>query len=150
MPRATALKSSLGATPVDDLVAWLTQIWDEQEKAARDRWTMNPLAPPIEVQYGGGINPDMVTVSAPGSRLTRTMTPEEYQRTYLLPAPDERALARIAADRQILELHTGPHECPFWDGNGEFWEDLYCPTTLLLAKAHADRPGFRDEWRVTA
>ena len=144
-------------TPVDDLVAWLTQVWDEQEKAARDRWTMNPLAPPIEVQYGGGINPDMVTVSAPGSRLTRTMTPEEYQRTYLLPAPDERALARIAADRQILAQRER-YRAELSKSSADPARQMNIPilvnvilaldeTVKIAGSAYADRPGYQEAWK---
>ena len=135
-------------TPVDDLAGWLTQVWDEQEKAARDRWTWNPLAPPMDVQYGASIDADMVTLSAPGSSLTRTMTPEEYQRTYLVPAPDEQALARIAADRQILARCMKVLSLP-----ASAWEysdapDLAEATIRDLAQPYADREGFREEWRA--
>ena len=113
-----------GVTPVDDLGAWLTQVWDEQEKAAHYI---------LDGGHWRGIHVDSATEVA----------------VHIEAWNPASVLARIAADRQILALHTGVHECPFWDGHGERWEDLYCPTALLLATAHADRPGFQKAWWVT-
>jgi hypothetical protein len=79
-------------------------------------------------------------------------------------------LARIAADRQILELHTGPHDCTelhtgtyaddwpedaSWGKAGtewrhavnEYFDDEPCPTQRLLASPYVDRPGFQEAWR---
>jgi hypothetical protein len=62
-------------------------------------------------------------------------------------------LARIAADRQILALHTpfkssmGYRECPTCGSTGVDGDGSYCPTAKLFALPHADRPGFREEWK---
>jgi hypothetical protein len=110
---------------VDDLAAWLTQVWDEQEKAA------DPADRRDIIYY-------------PAERSGFPVSNVE---------PIERAsvLARIAADRQILafvqrvQLNAG--EPPHWDvGDAEALGHV----VKLLAQPYADRPGFRDEWRVTA
>lgn len=114
----------------DDIAAWLTAIWDEDEAAYRE-------------------NPD-----------------DDY-----MPIDAQAALARIAADRQILELHMGAHMCgeihtgtysadwpeaAAWGKPGGEWrhvssegfeEDETCPTVRLLAFPHADRPGCQESWR---
>ena len=115
----------------DDLVGWLTQVWDEQEKDAS-----NPIKGEIHSRDCESI---------------REHTP--------LPCEcgvPEQILNRIAADRQILALHKPyDHEgigvlcnrCEGGAGAGPPWP---CQTVRLLAQPYADRPGFRDEWRVTA
>jgi hypothetical protein len=76
-------------------------------------------------------------------------------------------LARIAADRKILELHRGPHECRVfktgtypanWTGeeiaesgewvyvSTEYFEDEPCPTKLVLASPYKGREGWLEEW----
>ncbi|GIJ35010.1 DUF6221 family protein [Micromonospora sediminimaris] len=61
-------------------------------------------------------------------------------------------LAELDARRRILDLHTGPHECPEWDQTvNESCTGYYgaegCPTLRLLAVPQDHRPGYRDEWR---
>ena len=142
---------------MDDLVAWLTQVWDEQEKAAR---FAHELAASID--YG--------IVDFQWVRFVRDM-PGGMVKSHSFdtgaPSPAE-VLARIAVDRQILALHKPGVDwlcrtcCgeayleEYWDGETETTEwkraELAwpCPTVRLLAQPYADRPGFRDEWRVTA
>lgn len=108
-------------TVVEDLAVWLTAVWDEEERLA--------------------------TYALGRPWLKTKLYPDEPWHFLPLYQP-ELALARIAADRKILALHTGTHECPSFDDNCGWWEDIYCPTLLVLASAHADHPGFRPEWLV--
>lgn len=58
-------------------------------------------------------------------------------------------LADVAIKRQIVELHTGSHECSTFEDNCT-WIDgdgQACSTLLLLASEFADRPGYDDEWK---
>lgn len=132
----------------DDIAAWLTQILKEDERAARaqkasaDGW----LEPPP--RFG----PSHGYVGAP------------------VRPKFEQIIARIEADRQILELHVGAHDCveirtgthpadwpesaPWGKPGGEWrhaanehFEDESCPTVRLLALPHADRPGYQEAWR---
>lgn len=106
--------------PVDDLAAWLTQIWDEQEELWRQ----------------GLRHPRVIEQTA-----------------------SREALARIAADRQILALHK-PYQriiglgCEVCLGSANKGKDAAfpgfpCPTVRLLAQPYADRPGFQEAWRVS-
>ena len=103
-------------TQTVDLAAWLTRIWDEEERHA-----LSDLSQP--------------------------------EPPYLL-------VARIAADRKILELHRP--ERPPWStmqapgcrtcGTAQAWDDkaqqANCETLRLLASPYADREGFQDAWAV--
>ena len=128
---------------MDDLAAWLTQIWDEQEKAAqeaRDATLHTPWAGPVITQHMTLNNPTVV-------------------------------LAWIAADRQILALHAArpirrtrreeasgrplrPGDlrvvCDECSGDDDPYIDQVaypCETVRLLALPYADRVGYREEWR---
>ena len=95
-------------TPVDDLAAWLTQIWDEEE-------------------------PNIRMAIATGEH-----------------GVSQFDLDRLAADRQILALHTSFARYRPSCRTCESRESYPCDTARLLAQPYADRPGFRDEWRVTS
>lgn len=63
-----------------------------------------------------------------------------------------RALHEVEAKRAILELHSGSHECPVYDHNGDIdncgWIDEGdCPTKQHLAAVYSDHPGYRPEWK---
>lgn len=151
------MRSTARVAPVDDLAAWLTQIWDGLEafarKAGGDVWTLD-----------GGIY---------RKHPTHEVVDWVYDDADEHIAANDPAsvLARIAADRQILELHTGAHDCqeirtgtysddwpefiPWGTAGGQwrhpgaeyFEEGEPCPTVRLLALPHADRPGYQGAWR---
>ena len=111
---------------MDDLVEWLTQIWDEEAKLAK--------------------------------RAGDALTAPEIDNYGHLTVPSAWMLARIAADRQILDEHGVAWNaevctvCHHLTGDdlqvdNDPWP---CRTVRLLAQPYASRPGFRDEWRVTA
>ena len=114
-------------TVVEDLAAWLTQIWDEEErlaKAALGYETSDHDGPFLRhtVDYLGPELADHIAAHDPAS-----------------------VLARIAADRKILALHSGEQDWPCQVGN---YVEEPCETRLLLASRYQDRPGFRPEWSV--
>ena len=137
-------------TVVEDLAAWLTAVWDEEERLAKkaggDRWI---------------IDGSIVHESRPHEDVVDWVYDEADEHiAYHDPA---QMLARIAADRKILALH---HKAGFtvFTMNGEAEqrerycevcqrgdeEELVypCETLLLLASPYADREGFRSEWLV--
>ena len=115
-------------TPVDDLAAWLTQIWDEQEKIAQG----------------------VVDRSAPDEATIYLEDPWPEEAAYLPHIKPASVLARIAADRQILadyryyEADYRANPTPTLEGQ-RFGLLL---ALTRLAEAYADRPGFREEWRA--
>lgn len=115
---------------MDDLAAWLTQIWDEDE-------AQFPKACEAEAEY----------LRSDGMPDT---TADEVREFWLKPETGTEwpfRLARIAADRQILAMHTGHHECPSIEDNCGWVTDDRCATVRLLASAYADRPGYQEAWR---
>jgi len=149
---------------VEDLAAWLTAVWDEEEeialtaagwdhsgrKRANGQWVRSGIGSVEDAERRSVIYSDNDQVT--GSVADHV--------AYHDPAS---VLARIAADRKILAMHAGNHECPSAEDNCGWWtpgeanfvgesEVLtpgpYCPTILLLASPQADKPGFRPEWLV--
>lgn len=103
-----------------ELVEWLSAIWDEDEE-----WAGSFDQP-------DGFYPDPHEVGA--------------------PAHHDQILARIAADRQILVLHLNANAVPaaassFTRGQDDGYRQATADVLRLLAQPHADRPGFREEWR---
>ena len=141
-------------TSVDDLAAWLTQIWDERE-----------------AQFVKACEAEAEYLRSDGMPDT---TADEVREFWLRPESDTGwalDLARIAADRQILARLTAleteqkrlNREYQDWvDGNDsthpkparfsetERKEILGLRMALrFLASAYADRPGYREEWLVS-
>jgi hypothetical protein len=122
----------------DDLTAWLTQIWDEEGRLATEA-------------FRAGFDDHTPTGEQWG-------VPHVIGQHMLRHVPDV-VLARIAADREILALHA-PAKPP-WPtqmepgcricATAQIWDQVAneanCRTLCLLASAHADRPGYREEWR---
>jgi hypothetical protein len=127
-------------TQTVDLAAWLTSIWDEEERLAKE-------------------------ALAPDWRGSKTFYDTEGAQQdswglWLFHIYPASVLARIAADRKILELHSAEpnpllsRKTLSWAERGKLplvcsecsgaWP---CRTLLLLASPYADRPGFREEWR---
>lgn len=145
---------------MDDLVRWLTEVWDEEEAAAR-AGGRSGFAWKVYAQQDADDDVHVVSgweIGAEDGRLPGYVRVAELQVyngenqedllefTHIVRHDPASVLARIAADRKILELHTGgvsyPDECGLCN------EALPCQTVRLLGSVHADRPGYRDEWRV--
>lgn len=118
---------------VEDLAAWLTAIWDEEERAAQgvvDRYAPDDASIYLEDPW-----------------------PEEA--AYLPYIKPASMLARIAADRSILARYqraclraddpTEDEQVRYeWGVIASTYEEVLCE----LASAQADRPGFKPEWLV--
>lgn len=124
-------------TVVEDLGSWLTSIWDEEERLARD-----------EVEVAEHVyDSSEFTVEYQWARMTRH-TSGGWGQSFAPSAPSPASvLARIAADRKILALHAiGQDPCDAHDG--VTMRSVACDTVRLLAEPNADKPGFRSEWLV--
>ena len=63
-------------------------------------------------------------------------------------APD-RVLAECAARRAIVEMHTGPHECPTPESSCGWCVDSdECDTCRAFALPYADHPDFDPAWSL--
>ena len=116
-------------TQTVDLAAWLTQIWDEQEKDAT--------------------NPIKGEIHSRDCESTREHIPFPCE-----CGVPEQILARNAADRRVLELHAPyDHEgigvlCICCAGGAGAGPDWPCETLRLMASPYIDREGFQEAWRV--
>lgn len=116
----------------DDIAAWLTAIYDEQERSTR------------------------AALLAITSRLSGYEAEDPFEllhdrdySAYAFHVPPELVLARIAADRKILALHAPfqglePPHPSYCEACGASWP---CATVRLLALPHADRLGYNEQWR---
>lgn len=132
---------------MDDLVAWLTRIWDQQEVQAR---AVLDRSAPWDGQW---VNDENLALRTYNGWVLASNRGEPFAFgliDHIVNHDPAAVLARIAADRQILAMHTGFHECPSPDDNCGWVTDDRCATLRLLAQPYADRPGFRDEWRVSS
>ena len=125
----------------DDLAAWLTQIWDEQEKAARAAFSNQ--ADPEEGwgEDGRAVTPHVGVIH------------EDVQRAHVVAWHPGVVLDRIAADRLILARFEAVRNAPmgpdaFANGVGMARFAELEAVVKHLALPHADRPGYREEWRV--
>ncbi len=139
-------------TQSDDLADWLTQIWDEQEKLARAAqddapsltWEAEKVYDGVyTIQLGPSEHPDNDSYDVGWD----VRMPREIAR-YIAANDPASVLARIAADRQILAMHTGNHECPSVEDNCGWVTDDRCSTVRLLALPYADRPGYQESWKL--
>lgn len=149
----------------DDIVAWLTAIYDEQERERLDELErgsrIRTIAHPNQ-QNGQrvAVCDDCNDWAGEGSR-------DEVERAGVQHVRDkhdyERVLARIAADRQILALYADARDS--YDSIRNTFADDDSPrakveragyaqataalqgVVRLLASAHADRPGYNEQWR---
>jgi hypothetical protein len=136
---------------VDDLVQWLGQQLDEDERIARAA-----TAGPWTAMGQGVLDP-----SPPSNRLGIGMAvghaaaSADYNETaeHIARHDPARVLREIDAKRQIIALHHQLEDaqemldfCATCDATGKYPE-YPCTTLRLLALPYADRPGYREEWR---
>lgn len=149
-------------TVVEDLAAWLTGIWDEEEVWAR------AVLDRSEPWKGEWVNDENLALRTRNGWVLASHGGKPFAfglLDHIVRHDPASVLARIAADRKILALHSfhmvpsldsrlqpipgsrRPHcdTCASQDENGEDWP---CVTVRLLAEPHADKPGFRSEWLV--
>jgi hypothetical protein len=136
---------------MDDLIEFLRAQLDEDERVAREAttgpWRHNPdkhwRKPGTswfeEAVFAGPAGADATCVAGTGE----TDDPQSMADAEHIARWDPvRVLARVAADRRILELHSSPD--PSCDACG--WIQP-CETVRLLALPYADKEGYRPEWR---
>jgi hypothetical protein len=135
----------------DDLVTWLRNALDDDERMARRLQDNRPGPWSIDVDYPGepaggtavlDVHRELVAVARGG-----------YVGDYMSERSPDLVLRDIAAKRRIIELCepplidvSSPGECPprYIEGRGASWGE---PVLRLLALPYADRPGYREEWR---
>jgi hypothetical protein len=151
----------MSTSPVDDLLVWLREQLDEDERLARTIELRSPSPWRVDVEpwatNGAGIvdaRNDAVAVAI-----------GDYAAEYIVRWPPSRVLREVEAKRKIVDLHTpagGPPTggdviklCPrcFWPGPAEQdgiescgWSAYPCVTLCALALPYSDRPGYRQEW----
>jgi hypothetical protein len=139
----------------DDLISWLTQQLDEDERIARSTF----LVEGDDGEWIVSFNPD--TDEATGV-LGRSIhigmiggngdLDEVCQAEHIVRFNPARVLREVEAKRQILAQHPPGEDGYCGDGlglDGCKW-DWPCPTVRLLTLPYADRPGFKEEWRDRA
>jgi len=140
---------------MDELVRWLGQQYDKDERIARaacwdeqsDVWTARPPQDRYERYVVVDYLDDGVVV----------VTPENADADgvgqHIAEHDPARVLREIDAKRQLIALHQeveDPEEmqdyCATCEVTGNY--PYYpCATLRLLALPYADRPGYRDDWR---
>ncbi|WP_432010164.1 DUF6221 family protein [Streptomyces cucumeris] len=112
---------------MDELVRWLGEQLDEDERVAR------------ECAGNGEWDADDIAIYGPD------LAPEVRQ--HMAEHDPARVLREIDAKRRILAEHAlNGWVCSTCD-NGEVEQVFPCPTLRLLALPYADRPGYREAWR---
>ena len=140
---------------VDELTAWLTAIWDEDEAVAR---AVKAAGRPLEGGTGSWFESDRSIGDRTGYVVAYGVE-WDAARKHIASHDPAHVLARIAADREILAEHAPAK--PSWAGRMEracrtcgtaqIWDQVAyeanCRTLCLLASVFADRPGYREEWK---
>jgi hypothetical protein len=142
-------------TQTVDLAAWLSGIWDEEERLAKACIDVNVLAgmrrgidPPRWVRHGMAIYDDRAYGS--GAPVLRVQHSWPREIDHIVLHDPVSVLARIAADRAVLaefvardndvDLMLGP-DCL----RQREWSGLRL-AIRLKAEQYKDRPGFNPEW----
>jgi hypothetical protein len=132
----------------DDLLRWLGEQLDEEERVARaagGRWRE--------------LSGNWVTASDVDHRVAMVLAAAE--RAHIVAHDPARVLREIEAKRELLKEHTVDgwtcSTCAMpedfdedADGNREWsrrGQDFPCRTLRLAASVYADRPGYREDWR---
>ena len=139
-------------TQTVDLAAWLTRIWDERV----EQLTRVTAAWPETAEK---VYNEVYSLALP---LTDADDPSDWdvrvrreEALHIAASSPARELARIAADRKILELHgvewrqrpdheIGDSDDP-WCG-ACLDEDYPCATLRLLASPYKGREGWQEAW----
>ncbi|MFE0470444.1 DUF6221 family protein [Streptomyces sp. NPDC058947] len=138
---------------MDDLVRWLGEQLDEDERMAKATTERQPYDEWDAV--GAGDDDDAARSHWGVVRIARmAQSPAARSLAVHIARHDPaRVLREIDAKRQLLDLHE-PGEMEYVDGDVcmacdvRGGEPFYpCKTLRLLALPYADRPGYREEWR---
>ena len=159
----------------DELVRWLREQLDEDERIAKaaasvapvlgaENWRSREGMPEEGFRYWciTTTPPDhtVTTVELAGSGRSGGGVHEEAVAQHIAAHDPARVLREIDVKRRVLEIHRviggwededgqdiglGCNEC----GHSAEYSDRggWCDTVRLLALPYADRPGYREEWR---
>ena len=140
-----------------DLVEWLTKVWDEEERAAKACFSINVLAdmlngiqPPRWVRDGARIYDDRARGN--GQPIVRVGHSWAREIDHIVTHDPASVLARIAADRAILDLHaqawdtSKDERAEPYDHCATCWGGWPCPTLRLLASPYKGREGWQENW----
>jgi hypothetical protein len=132
---------------MDELVRWLGEQFDEEERIARSAggtawlewaeggWVETAVVPKAEWKGPGDDGRHVASVRA------------AEDRAHIVRHDPARVLREIEAKRRILAEHSlNGWVCTTCD-NGEVEQVFPCPTLRLLALPYEDRPGYREAWR---
>lgn len=151
---------------IDDIAAWLGQVWDTDEglarKATAGPWRHDPrkhwrkpgTAWFEEAVFAGPAGKDAVCVAGTGE----SDDPQSiYDAAFIAQHDPETMLARIAAGRQILDEYQWARKtCAALDTTRTMETGVVASVAQLntlervvrlLALPHADRPGYQESWR---
>lgn len=124
-----------------DLASWLTAVWDEEERLAKAAFSSQ-----WDPENGWGENGHTVTPHV-------GIIHEDVQRAHVVRWHPGAVLARIAADRKILELHVYTVDGSGWvdcTNCGEVGNETdgikECLHRRLLVSPYKDREGFQEAW----
>lgn len=131
---------------MDDLAAWLTNVWDEQEAAAKAEVDMVAYVYDRPEDVGVQVSYEWVRFTKHPRGGTGSLF------AYGAPSPTQ-VLARIAADRKILDLYRNAKNAsggllPFTRGQGDGYRQALEDVLRLRAAEHASRPGYQEGWAV--
>lgn len=140
---------------VEDLAAWLTAVWDEEERLASDDLTPGPWTLEYECPEGEHDHDWDEVWIAGHHRSTVAGFNERYtcaprDAAHIVRQQPASVLARIAADRKILAdyqrlLFDDPlRRTDYFRGQRDALEYV----VKHKAEQYADREGFRSEWLV--
>ncbi|MFJ4712705.1 DUF6221 family protein [Streptomyces sp. NPDC088785] len=123
----------------DDLVQWLGEQLDEDERIARAAtagpWTQSGIG-----EYGWG-----VAFSVPGAGVEANDSDQGRADADFIAAQDPaRVLREIDAKRELLVWLVRKDD---WALDNDLWTWDSDDALLLLALPYADRPGYREEWK---
>lgn len=136
---------------MDELIAWLRQQLDEDERVARaategasGRWRRITNGTGGGVSYDDGPD-DWPVWSTNGVVVYDEGFPTKPQAEHIARWDPARVLREVEAKRLILSEHAGVDVCDAHDAN---LETVPCPTLLALALSYSDRLGYREEaWK---
>lgn len=121
-----------------DLAAWLTRIWDEEERLAKAAFSSQEDPENGWGEDGRAVTPHVGVIH------------EDVQRAHVVRWHPGTVLTRIAADRKILEDYLKAVEDSRPSGNPTLWgkEARFGLWIAVqhLASPYKGREGWREEW----
>lgn len=151
----------------DDLIAWLNQQIDDDERVANEaggnEWATVALGSSVVAFNTSATFTDINPAEEVKLAIVAESQSEELVRHVTRNDP-ARVLREVAAKRKTLAVHRITNHPPFpgddrpqhscqrcdWTPEEELWNyGVACEAVLAIASVYSDRPGYRDEWKLT-